>query len=670
MPIRNSPFSARQMHSSEMDERTRNANLRSFHPRQDSSTSDSREVDNPNLQSSIISDSSHGESGSEIESRTGSAQHMEESVASLSAAFSEGGDDSFSNPGQASNSQADLKAPSRRDQLSSKLRILFNLEEEEEVISSHSCWIFRSVLLQGYLYLTTSHICFYAYLPSREDRVLKASWIGKKTQRTHRFSKHWAILKGSVLSWYENERDPYFPQGHIDLRHAFNCDPSVESSTQFTVGTSQRKFIFNVDSESNRDDWVKIVRKALFRSHNEGESVRISIPLETIVDLDTTSSSSLTSINHQSTSSQDQTQGDMVCLKVVDDQNDDFSVDEYYFLHFVDQDDFLEKLRNGMNEMLRREGNLVDSNLTTGTKVRRSGVLDTTTGSKASGLSLSEENFLKPQDESLEIAAGTEHQSEQEVSTETEPQTLLTDSNQQEQRLISEASQAPFNEEATSTIDAGQTVSIDRDPSTSTSNATYPPSPSSTIPPTSFSRFQKDSENTWMVPRWMRETSGKILTGNTLARLPFPRRKVMEAWSTLSTNQGTSTHDDDDGLTGGNETKGDSRNRSESISREFDLDESGHLAFSVVEVEETAPALEKEELVEKHFRECFAVPKEEKLLAHLSASLYRVLPSAGRLFISATYLCFRSSRLASKTVGRTLVSVSRALQLKFQIGTF
>ena len=32
-----------------------------------------------------------------------------------------------------------------------------------------------------------------------------------------------------------------------------------------------------------------------------------------------------------------------------------------------------------------------------------------------------------------------------------------------------------------------------------------------------------------------------------------------------------------------------------------------------------------------------------------------MLPVTGRLFISTHYVCFRSSRMASKTVGRTLM---------------
>jgi len=31
----------------------------------------------------------------------------------------------------------------------------------------YPCWLLKSVLLQGYMYITTRHVCFYAYLPKK-----------------------------------------------------------------------------------------------------------------------------------------------------------------------------------------------------------------------------------------------------------------------------------------------------------------------------------------------------------------------------------------------------------------------------------------------------------------------------------------------------------------------
>lgn len=42
--------------------------------------------------------------------------------------------------------------------------------ERAHTVAEYKCWLFRSVLLQGFMYLTTGHICFYAYLPRKEVR--------------------------------------------------------------------------------------------------------------------------------------------------------------------------------------------------------------------------------------------------------------------------------------------------------------------------------------------------------------------------------------------------------------------------------------------------------------------------------------------------------------------
>ena len=61
-----------------------------------------------------------------------------------------------------------------------------------------------AAVLQGYMYLTNSHLCFFAHMPIREDKVLKSGSLNKKTQRTKRWVKHWFVLKNDVLSWYQS----------------------------------------------------------------------------------------------------------------------------------------------------------------------------------------------------------------------------------------------------------------------------------------------------------------------------------------------------------------------------------------------------------------------------------------------------------------------------------
>jgi sterol 3beta-glucosyltransferase len=69
--------------------------------------------------------------------------------------------------------------------LALRLKDIFAFEDAEEVIQGslgksrllqihewliiqeYPCWLMQSVLLQGYLYITSKHICFYAYLPKK-----------------------------------------------------------------------------------------------------------------------------------------------------------------------------------------------------------------------------------------------------------------------------------------------------------------------------------------------------------------------------------------------------------------------------------------------------------------------------------------------------------------------
>jgi sterol 3beta-glucosyltransferase len=55
--------------------------------------------------------------------------------------------------------------------LALKLMEIFHFAKPEEVIEEYPCWLLQSVLLQGYMYITAKHICFYAYLPKKAVRL-------------------------------------------------------------------------------------------------------------------------------------------------------------------------------------------------------------------------------------------------------------------------------------------------------------------------------------------------------------------------------------------------------------------------------------------------------------------------------------------------------------------
>jgi sterol 3beta-glucosyltransferase len=51
--------------------------------------------------------------------------------------------------------------------LAQRLMEIFGFDEPEEVISEWPCWLLQSVLVQGFMYVTQKHICFFAYLPKK-----------------------------------------------------------------------------------------------------------------------------------------------------------------------------------------------------------------------------------------------------------------------------------------------------------------------------------------------------------------------------------------------------------------------------------------------------------------------------------------------------------------------
>ncbi|KIO23307.1 glycosyltransferase family 1 protein [Tulasnella calospora MUT 4182] len=175
----------------------------------------------------------------------------------------------------------------RKARLAEKLREVFGLREVEEVIAEMPSWLLRSVLLQGYMYLTSGHLCFFAHMPAREDQVLKSGSLAKKASRTKRWSKHWYVLKNDVLSWYQSSADPYFPHGNVDLRYAITCE--ADGERDFKLRTNQKTLHLQADSIPSRDEWVKAIKKVIFKAQNHGDSVKISLPFSAIIDVEKSS---------------------------------------------------------------------------------------------------------------------------------------------------------------------------------------------------------------------------------------------------------------------------------------------------------------------------------------------------------------------------------------------
>ncbi|BGP13097.1 hypothetical protein JCM10213_000900 [Rhodosporidiobolus nylandii] len=221
----------------------------------------------------------------------------------------------------------------RRERLAEKLMEVFGLPEREEVIAEYPCWLFRSILLQGFLYITAGHLCFYAFLQAKEGATIRSGSLSVRGA-ARRYHKHWFVLKDDVLSWFPSSTDPYFPDGHIDLHYCISVEPSTHNPHHFKVATSDKRWHFSADSEASRDEWVKTIKKVVFRCQNEGESVKIAVPLETVVDVEKSNGLEF---------------AETIRVRVYD-ADEGYDIDEYWLSYFKDLDGALAKI----NETLER----------------------------------------------------------------------------------------------------------------------------------------------------------------------------------------------------------------------------------------------------------------------------------------------------------------------------
>ncbi|NXE90244.1 ARAP2 protein, partial [Menura novaehollandiae] len=103
----------------------------------------------------------------------------------------------------------------------------------------------------------TPYACFYG--PS--VKKIKAGWLDKLSpQGKCVFQKRWVKFDGESLSYYNNEKE-VFSKGIILLSAIATV--RVHGENKFEVVTSHRTFVFRVDKEEERNDWVNTMLNAL-----------------------------------------------------------------------------------------------------------------------------------------------------------------------------------------------------------------------------------------------------------------------------------------------------------------------------------------------------------------------------------------------------------------------
>ncbi|KAI0505367.1 glycosyltransferase family 1 protein [Xylaria bambusicola] len=232
--------------------------------------------------------------------------------------------------------------------LARKLKEIFEFDYPEEVVKEYPCWLLQSVLLQGYLYITSRHICFYAYLPRKAHEVAKSGYLAKSGKRNPKYSRYWFRLKGDVLAYYRDASNLYFPHGQIDLRYAIsaNVTDKDQDAVHFSVATHHRTYHFRADSAPSAKEWVKSLQRVIFRSHNEGDSVKISLPIENILDVEDSQMIELAD----------------TCKVRVIDNDETYSIDEYFFSFFSFGKEAINVLKGLVEDVASRHSGESDQN--------------------------------------------------------------------------------------------------------------------------------------------------------------------------------------------------------------------------------------------------------------------------------------------------------------------
>ena len=95
-----------------------------------------------------------------------------------------------------------------------------------------------------------------------------------------------------MLSYYKDPKNTYFPSGHIDLRNCDKAETATEKGVEtefFTLRSAKRDFKFKADSAPSRKQWITALNKSIDRWKNEGDSVKILLPIKDIELVEETS---------------------------------------------------------------------------------------------------------------------------------------------------------------------------------------------------------------------------------------------------------------------------------------------------------------------------------------------------------------------------------------------
>ncbi|XP_029445527.1 arf-GAP with Rho-GAP domain, ANK repeat and PH domain-containing protein 2 isoform X2 [Rhinatrema bivittatum] len=101
------------------------------------------------------------------------------------------------------------------------------------------------------------YACFYG----SSTKAIKTGWLDKLSpQGSYMFQKRWVKFDGDSLSYYNNEKEVY-SKGVIPLSAITKV--RMHGENKFEVITSHRTFVFRVEKDGDRNDWIRILQNAL-----------------------------------------------------------------------------------------------------------------------------------------------------------------------------------------------------------------------------------------------------------------------------------------------------------------------------------------------------------------------------------------------------------------------
>ncbi|CAG8600636.1 7585_t:CDS:10 [Funneliformis caledonium] len=172
---------------------------------------------------------------------------------------------------------------SKEKSTAEKLQEIFELSNPEQLKGEFRCTLLRSIMLQGFMYLTENHICFHAYFPREQDIVLKDGNLAKKTFG-NRYERYHFSLQNDVLTYYVDPMDMYCPEEIIDLKYAIKAE-RINKKNGFKIITPKRTYKFQADSQTSMEEWITQLERSIVRANNGGDNVKIVIPIESIENI-------------------------------------------------------------------------------------------------------------------------------------------------------------------------------------------------------------------------------------------------------------------------------------------------------------------------------------------------------------------------------------------------